>query len=125
MSNKREIVEASGSEALLKFKRDLAELGLKLPEDYSFRAVDKPTLQLINSAVFFKLGGIDAMTAWAFANPNEFYKVFMKLDAAQNTTNIGIQGNGITITTGLPSTNLDTIELDSEGRIIDDGDDAL
>jgi hypothetical protein len=115
----------SGEHALGIFKQDLIDAGLRLPEDYQFKLIDKKALQATHSAVFSLLGGVPAYLLWAHNNPDKFFTQWMKInpDATGSSMNIGIAGNGITITTGLPSTSLDDITLDGEGRIIDDGDD--
>ena len=120
----------SGEHALQIFKDDLAAAGVRMPEDYQFKVIDKKALQATHSAVFSLMGGIPSYILWAARNPDKFYSNWMKIDSKEvSQTNIGIVGggNGITITTGgLPSTPLDTIELDAQGKIIDnDLDDLL
>ena len=52
---------------------------------------DEPGLMVRNAlqSAFEGMGGVEAMTRWAEANPKEFYQLYIKLLALQSRTDTG------------------------------------
>ncbi len=78
----------------------LAKAGLpktnreKTPEpslNISPAPADEPGLMVRNAlqSAFEGMGGVEAMTRWAEANPKEFYQLYIKLLALQSRTDTG------------------------------------
>jgi hypothetical protein len=110
-----------GQHAIAMFRDELEEQGLRVPADYKFKALNKDSIDAANSAVFALLGGVPAYVYWASQNRSKFYGNFMK--SADAGTNVQVNANAITVVSDLPTTDLDTVELDQFGRIVGSSDD--
>lgn len=118
-----------GAQALEILNEAVKETGVVIPLNYVFKDYDRSvSLKAIN-AVFGLIGGVPAMAVWASTNPTEFYRHFAK----QMPSETAITGGGnISVTTNLPSSQLDKKTMDAQGFVTatvrtavedDDGDD--
>ena len=57
----------------------------------SLESAEEPGLMVRNAlqSAFEGMGGVEAMTSWAEANPKEFYQLYIKLLALQSRTDTG------------------------------------
>jgi hypothetical protein len=110
-----------GQHAIACFRDELEERGLAVPADFRFKALNKESIDAANSAVFALLGGVPSYVYWASQNKSKFYSNFMK--SADSGPQVQVNANAITVVSDLPYTELDTVELDSLGRIVGSPDD--
>ena len=61
------------------------------PPNISQDPAEEPGLMVRNAlqSAFEGMGGVEAMTRWAEANPKEFYQLYIKLLALQSRTDTG------------------------------------
>lgn len=87
-----------------------------IPEDYVFHKPNREVVSLAMHSAFQLIGGQPRFVAWAAANPEKFYNLYVKLlpteTVAGNATNI-------TINTAIPETPQDRITLDAQGKAVD------
>ena len=112
-----------GQHAIACFRDELEERGLRVPADFKFKALDKNSIDAANAATFALLGGVPAYILWASQNKSKFYSNFMK--SADSGPQVQVNANAITVVSDLPTTDLDTVELDQFGRIVGSSDDEV
>ena len=105
-----------GHHAIAQLRDELEVRGFRVPEDYSFKVMDKSAVSAANSAVFSLLGGVPAYLLWAAENPDKFYPTFMKL-AEQNAPTVAIATNSINVISEIGRSGMDDIEINADGTV--------
>lgn len=116
-----------GNLAIGSIRDALEEAGVAVPEDFKFKAIDRKSMAIANSAVFALMGGVPGYLLWASQNPGKFYEKFMMNNEKEGPTAFGMNINTqkIEIVSPIGSNPLDDVELDELGRVKDKKDDDI